>query len=240
MYNFIDNYIFLFKEYCNYILTINTISITPNTFLGVLVFGWLTSLNPCSIAILPIYFSYTSNQTNISRSTSSFLFISGFITNFMAIGIFILYFARIYKNLFSSSDLTSGILLLFVGMNLLKVLKMSTIFDNNVKKSNFRFNFYLSNFMMGFSSGLITSACNIPILIALLAWLGSLHNSWQSFLLAATYLTGYSLSIMFASILANFLDEIAFFNKVVSWTTSILGSIIVSSGIFSICRFFKL
>nr|QUE28662.1 dsbD [Porphyrostromium japonicum] len=236
IYNFIDNYIFLFKEYCNYILTINTINININTFMGILAFGWLTSLNPCSISIIPIYLSYISNKNNSSKSRTNILFFSGFVANFMIICICIIYFAKLYKQTVANSILASGILLVFLGITLLRIVSLPTIFKNPLSQSSSEINV----FTVGFSSGIVTSACNIPILITLLAWLTSLDNAMQSFLLGTTYLLGYSFSILFASILTSFLSEVNTFHKIISWCASIFGTIILSTGVFSICRFLRL
>lgn len=236
IYNFIDNYIFLFKEYCNYILTINTINININTFMGILAFGWLTSLNPCSISIVPIYLSYIGNKNDTSKNKTNILFFCGFVANFMTICICITYFAKLYKQTVANSILASGVLLVFLGITLLRIISLPTIFKNPLSKSSSEINV----FTVGFSSGIVTSACNIPILITLLTWLTSLDNTMQGFFLGATYLLGYSSSILFASILTGFLNEVNTFHKIISWCSSIFGTIILSTGVFSICRFLKL
>nr|QUE28074.1 dsbD [Sahlingia subintegra] len=239
MYNLIDNSIFLFKEYCNYILTINIINIDINTFIGIFIFGVITSLNPCSISIIPIYFTYT-NKTEIFNKNKNMLFIIGYFTNFITIGIFIIYFSKVYRNIVQFSDLTSGILLLFIGITLLKFLPITTVLTEKTILPDFIINNSVNSFIVGFTSGFLTSTCNIPIIITLITWLSSLHNSIISTSLAITYMIGYSMSIVFASALQHFLDEIVIFHRLISWLTSILGAITLSGGIFSICHFFKL
>nr|YP_010337767.1 cytochrome c biogenesis protein transmembrane region [Sahlingia subintegra]UNJ17352.1 cytochrome c biogenesis protein transmembrane region [Sahlingia subintegra] len=240
MHNFIDNYLFLFKEYFNYILTINIINININTFIGIFIFGFLTSLNPCSISIVPIYFTYTNSKGMLKSNSANLLFITGYFANFITIGIFIIYFARVYRTIVENFDLTSGILLSFIGVTLLKVLPMTSLLTEKNLPKALKINEYINTFFIGFTSGFLTSTCNIPILITLLTWLSSLNNSIISMVLAMTYLVGYSMSIIFVSILKIFLDKIVMFNHIISWLTSILGAITLSSGIFSICHFFKL
>jgi len=117
---------------------------------------------------------------------------------------------------------------------------MTNILTEKSLPTALKINQYINTFFIGFTSGFLTSTCNIPILITLLTWLSSLHNSITSTLLAITYLVGYSMSIILISFLKRFLDKIIMFNYIVSWLTSILGAITLSSGIFSICHFFKL
>nr|QUE28457.1 dsbD [Porphyrostromium boryanum] len=240
MYNIIDSYIFIFKEYCNYILTINTVNININTFIGILVFGVLTSLNPCSISIVPIYLGYIGNSSTVSKNSASVLFFSGFVANFISIGICIIYFAKLYKQVVTNSVFSSGILLIFIGITLLRIISLPTISKNSSSEINYKTGSNLNIFVVGFSSGLVTSACNVPILVTLLAWLSSLDSSIQSLLLAITYILGYSFSIFFASILTSFLSKISIFYRIVSWCISIFGSIVLSTGVFSVCRFLKL
>nr|QUE29373.1 dsbD [Erythrotrichia longistipitata] len=240
MYNLIDNYIFLFKEYCNYILTINTVYISYNTFIGIFFFGWLTSLNPCSISIIPMYLSYVGSETKTSANNNSFFFILGFFINFIVLSLLLTYSGKIYRQLFSNSDLTSGLLLMFVGVTLLKILPAVSISNKKAMKLDIKFSGSINAIAVGFSSAFITSACNIPIVIVLLTWLSSLNNPLQSLLLSITYVSGYSLSIFLASLASNFLSQIRIINQIISWITSLLGSIILSSGVFSICHFFRL
>nr|QUE29197.1 dsbD [Erythrotrichia welwitschii] len=241
MNNFLDNYIFLFKEYCNYILAINTVSINPTTFLGIFLFGWLTSLNPCSLSIIPIYLSYINNKTEKSGKKISVLFIVGFFLNFITIGLILIYFGKLYRQFFSSSDLTSGILLVFIGITLLDILPITKFkfIGNTSLDSYIGPDGYLRPITIGFSSGIITSACNIPVVIALLTWVSSLHNIVQAIFLLVIYIIGYSFSIFFVSFLTVFLKEVKLFNQLITLTTSLLGSALLSSGVFSLCRFFK-
>ena len=240
MYTFIDNYVFLFKEYCNYILNINTVEINFYTFSCVFIFGWLTSLNPCSISIIPVYLSLINSEAKISPISNTFLFILGFFLNFIMIGGSIIYFGQVYRQIFSKSDLTSGTLLIFIGINLLKIIKIPITNITNKKESNIKVNTYFQAIAMGFSSGIVTSACNIPIVVALLTWLSSLGNSIGSLLLLVTYVVGYSTSIFLAYFLNSFLTQVKFFNQITSWGISLVGCITISSGIFSLCQFFNI
>ena len=239
MYNLIDNYIFLFKEYCNYILTINTVHISYNTFIGIFFFGWLTSLNPCSISIVPIYLSYVSFETKKSSNSTTIFFVLGFLMNFVVLGILLIYFGKVYRRLFSNSDLTSGILLVFVGIALLKILPIAGVSNDKIMESDLKFGRNINSILVGFSSGFITSACNAPIVLVLLTWLSSLNSALQSLLLAITYVFGYSLSIFLASLVGKFFSQIRILNQTISWATSFVGSVVLSSGVFSICHFFK-
>nr|QUE29610.1 dsbD [Erythrotrichia foliiformis] len=239
MYNFLDNYIFLFKEYCNYILTVHTVTININTFAAIFLFGWLTSLNPCSLSIIPIYISHISNEKETPKVNTSILFILGLFTNFIIIGSLFIYFAQIYKQFVINFNATSGFLLIFIGVNLLQIFPISSLFINKTQAADVKSNGYLNSFTLGFSSGIITSACNIPILVALLTWLSSLNNYIQSISLSITYTLGYCLSIFSASFLTKFLNQLQVFNRITSWTTSVVGAFMLSSGIFSLCHFFQ-
>ena len=240
MYILIDNYVFLFKEYCNYILNINTVEVNFYTFFFIFIFGLLTSLNPCSLSIIPVYLSLINNEEEISNTNNTFLFILGFVINFIMIGGSIIYFGQVYRQFFSRSDLTSGILLIFIGINLLRIIKIPIISTGNQEKSKIKANSYFQTIIVGFSSGVVTSACNIPIVAAFLTWLSSLENIIESFLLLVIYIVGYSTSIFVAYFLNNFLTQVKFFNQVTSWGISFFGCITISTGVFSLCQFFNI
>nr|QUE29977.1 dsbD [Erythrocladia irregularis] len=238
LYSFIDNYIFYFKEYCRHLLMLQNVKLSFNLIIVVFILGICTSFNPCSISIIPIFFSYITRTKVKDRLAANLCFILGTFTNFIILGESAILIRGSYNQLLTNSNLVTGCALIFIGCTLLNLFPFDKLVSS--RQRQVKSNFIVNSFFMGFSSGLVTSACNIPIIIALLSWLSSFPNQLQSFLFLLVYFFGYSLSIVFISILSNIVDEIVFFNSILSLITSAFGMFMVSNGTFLICKFLNL
>nr|QUE28251.1 hypothetical protein [Pseudoerythrocladia kornmannii] len=217
-------------------------NLTPSLNMIIIIFilGILTSLNPCSISIIPIYLSYITNVELEKRILTNIFFILGSCINFLLIGEAAISITSFYNKILVNSDLTTGVALVFIGIVLLRLIPLDIIVQKNQNNSPTKSNFLLSAFFLGSSSGFVTSACNIPVIIALLSWLSIFSNPLQSVFLLLVYFLGYSLSLVFISILSNIMDQIGFLNNILSWITSLFGMFLLSNGIFLICTFIQL
>nr|YP_010336976.1 cytochrome c biogenesis protein transmembrane region [Madagascaria erythrocladioides]QUE29009.1 dsbD [Madagascaria erythrocladioides]UNJ16561.1 cytochrome c biogenesis protein transmembrane region [Madagascaria erythrocladioides] len=235
MYNFIDNYIFYFKQYCNYFLRLNSIEFNLVTGGVIFMLGILTSLNPCSLSILPLYFSYLLNSKNQNNLINSFYFIIGIFTNFLFIGILAIYVGKLNKNFLETENFFSSIILIMIGLGLLKIIPLN-FFQFRESNNNITTTCSANFFVLGLTSSFTTSACNMPIITALFAWLSSLKDTISIILFLMSYIVGYSLSIIIAFSINKLIEKTNILNTIVSWLSSIIGIITLSNGIFLFCN----
>nr|QUE28821.1 dsbD [Porphyropsis coccinea] len=238
--NIIDNYTFFFKEYCRYLIILKEVDLSFGIMFAFFVIGLLTSLNPCSISIAPIYLSYTTKIKSNQKINFNLFFIIGSSLNFLGMGIISIYVGNLYKNLLANFELTNGLIFILIGMSLLNLIPFDQFSTANRRKINIKNGVSLNSFILGFTSSFITSACNIPIIIVLFSLLSTLENHFHSLLLLCCYFIGYSASIFSLSILTSLVDKIVFFNKIIYWITSLFGIILISNGTVLVCNFFTI
>nr|YP_010903580.1 thiol:disulfide interchange protein [Hypnea wynnei]WCH56432.1 thiol:disulfide interchange protein [Hypnea wynnei] len=160
-----------------------------------LIGGILTFLNPCLISILPISFS---SIQKINKKNYKNAFIYGLTTSNIIVIIIITIFAQFYSRIAFYIPIFSSILTICIGLNLLDLLQINFSFLNKwleIKKDN---NYYITNWITGFTIGINSLTCSTPILTTITVWLNYSPSALWGGLYILFFLTGYTLPVFFS------------------------------------------
>nr|YP_009244152.1 cytochrome c biogenesis protein transmembrane region [Gelidium elegans]AMK96394.1 cytochrome c biogenesis protein transmembrane region [Gelidium elegans] len=223
--------LYYIEQYLSHIISTDLNDLNPLTLCFLIISGCLTSFNPCFISIMPLIISYTSSQKS---SYLNLIFFSIGLTLSFLLSIILIYFVDYqYRSILKSLPLISSSITIFLGLSLLQILSVHispTNFHTVIFKRHSQINFFIMGTVIGFSS----IPCSTPILATVLFWISFTSNFSLGLIYLLFYIIGIMLPILAFLNLINQYQNFTIFNKL--WSKSILlsGSIVLSSGIFSL------
>lgn len=188
---YLELYFYKFQQSIDNLLYFNS---STNGFIIVLILclsGALTSINPCTISILPIYLAYIDSKYEKKLNNKSFFcgLCSGLILFVVCLSIV----RAKYYYLLVRLPLFLSIVTITLGLNWLQVFGNS-IGLMYVKLPKFlSLSSYSQDYLVGLSLGLNTITCSTPVLLALFLWL----PYTDSFAITLTYMFFYLLGCIF-------------------------------------------
>lgn len=197
-------------------------------FLG----GVITSLNPCSISIFPILFSYINNSKK-TKDTTNKLIIGIFISRTIIIGTSIL-LNEAYKNFSHYIPFFTSISTILIGLNLLQILYLSNFSINKYLIFLSKLNKVLKDYSIGLILGFSSLSCTTSIHFALGQFINSPNNN--NITLSLFYITIYILGYMSPVVILTNINNIYIkLNNITrTWNTIsyLNGCLVLSFGIF--------
>nr|YP_010902985.1 thiol:disulfide interchange protein [Hypnea pseudomusciformis]WCH55039.1 thiol:disulfide interchange protein [Hypnea pseudomusciformis]WCH56632.1 thiol:disulfide interchange protein [Hypnea pseudomusciformis] len=160
-----------------------------------LIGGILTCFNPCLLSILPISLSSIQNIQTPKNQTA--LMYGLIISNIIIITI-ITIFTQSYNKITIYIPILSSILTIFIGLNLLQLLKLNFYFLNKYLTINKNKNYWLTTLITGFTIGINSSTCSTPILTTITIWLNHSSNILSGISYILFYLIGYTMPVFFS------------------------------------------
>nr|ARO91287.1 thiol:disulfide interchange protein [Rhodochaete parvula]ASK39634.1 cytochrome c biogenesis protein transmembrane region [Rhodochaete parvula] len=243
MVNFIETYVFYFKQYSSNIISLSSIDFNLASFFVVFLFGILTSLNPCSLSIIPLYVSYIADNKTKNKQELNISFIIGILLNFLTISSLIIYFSNLYKVFLNNIDILLILNFVIIGLSLLKIISWENQFIFN-RRFFVKFQYMLTPtvkfLILGFGSSFITSSCNLPIFVSFIVWLTVFQRPINIILFFITYFIGYSTCLIISIIISRVIKKISVYQVILSWCTAFVGCATLSNGIFLLCNYVNL
>ena len=218
-------------------LLINNGLIHPNPFTLLLIFmgGFLTSLGPCSISLLPITVAYLAgfknNQSPLQRTIS---FCSGIVISLVILGSLSGFLGKIYGQLPGFFSIFISFLAIAMGLNLLGLFKFSLpsgpdpeIWKNLAPPA-------LAPVSAGLAFGLASSPCTTPVLAVLLAWVAKQGNPLSGTIFLGSFAIGQIVPLFIAGTFAASIPKLLSFRNIGKWVPPISGVILLTVGLISL------
>lgn len=186
--------------------------ITENLWISpiiALVAGFLTSLMPCCISTLPLIIGYVSTSEDQSKKRSlkiSLMFSLGMTITLTVIGV-LAAFATIFMGQIAGNwwNIFLAVIMVLMTLQIWEVINIipSTNAVTKAKKRG-----YIGALIAGLLSGLFSSSCSTPVLIALFTIIASSDNLILGIVLLLFYSAGNSILSIVAGVSTGALNRI--------------------------------
>ena len=166
----------------------------PAVFVG----GATTASNPCVLAMIPLLMSVVAGTEAESVKKSlgfSALFVLGLSITFSALGLISALMGRMLGDIGPFWKYLVAAVCLIMGLHLLGLFKFNISLPQPV---NIRKGGPLGAFLLGLLFGVVSTPCAVPILVVLLAYVGSQGNVVYGGFLLLVYALGHSALILIA------------------------------------------
>lgn len=175
--------------------------------------GIISSFSPCILSSLPLIIGYVNKYGKKDKKTAfkySLFFSLGIIITFTSLGIISSLVGRLFVSGSKLWYLLLGIVMLFVGLQLIGVIE----YNNNSCKVPQKRKGLLGALFLGILGGILSSPCSTPILIAILAFVGTKGNILLGFFMLLLYSIGHCFVIILSGTSLGFVESINESSKV--------------------------
>ena len=227
-----DNYIYYIQKYFITVMSlqINTFNLVTSFILFIA--GIITSLNPCLLSIIPLSLSYLSLVS--TTSNNKLYFFSGLSTSFLVFFVFSLTLNHQYISLLHFFPILSSVGFIFIGLNLLQIITLSSSFLNINKFSLKHISTRMKAYTIGIILGSSSFPCSISVLVTASLTLSYIYSYSLSIIYIFIYLSGTLISLFILinlAVLYTKLPKIVYlFNNI----SLVSGCFFVGIGIFSL------
>lgn len=204
------------------------------TFMAVYVAGLLTSISPCTLAIIPVMIGYIGGYGHPSRFKGFFLslfFVLGMSLTFALLGILAVGLRNIFGAVGMVWYFIIGGICILMGLNLLQVWQMRLPVLKIVPP---RLGGYFGALVVGLFFGIVASPCATPVLVAILAMVTSTANIFLGGLLLFFYGLGHGVPLILAGTFTGLLKSIKGCQKNAQYVSYVSGIILVLIGLYFI------
>nr|YP_009399237.1 thiol:disulfide interchange protein [Kapraunia schneideri]ARW68843.1 thiol:disulfide interchange protein [Kapraunia schneideri] len=236
-YNLFDNYYVALYYVQYYFYSLILLSNQSNFFLLLLLFlllGILTVLTPCFLSLLPIGLSYITSRNDSFNSIA--LFISGMLTSFLFVFIFI-DTITVYISV-NQLPFFSNFLILILGLDLMNVLDISKVYLslNSLINISSQKNLLLQKYLTGLIIGLSVLPCNTSILFIFNFIIRNINNAVSLTIYFVVYLLGLIMPLVIIFIFKLYSLGIKYLSSVWYVFNSLLGFFLFTSSLFSLLK----
>ena len=206
----------------------------PITFLLIFTAGFLTSLGPCSLSLLPITIAYIGGSNNKNNEIKILSFCSGVILSLILLGALSGFLGKIYGQVPHIFTTSISIFAILMGLNLLGIIKFQLPNSPNFKFIEEKVPRFLSPLVAGVAFGLASSPCITPVLATLLAWVSQTKNPILSIIFLFFFGLGQVMPLIIAGIATDNLRKLLELRQFSQIIPSLSGFILITLGILNI------
>jgi len=209
-------------------------------FLG----GLLSFLSPCVLPLIPSYVSFitgisfddfkSGDKARVRKLTliNSSIFVLGFSTVFILLGVFSSYVGRLLSMYYDHIRIIGGILIITMGLYVMGVLKLNFLASDKRVHLKSKPRGYFGSFIVGLTFGAGWTPCIGPILGSILLIASTTGSALQGFYLLLVYSLGLAIPFLATSLAINaFLSNFAVIQKYMKVIMVISGLLLISFGV---------
>ena len=183
----------------------------------VLLAGILTSLTPCSLSTIPLIIGYISGGINDTKKALklSLVFALGGAITFTILGVIASLAGSLIGTTSSIWYIILGILMLLMALQtweLIEIIPSTYLVSKNKKKG------YIGALIAGILSGIFSSPCATPVLIAILTIVAGSGNILWGMLLLLIYSIGHGTLAVVAGTSVGFVKKMVSNKKFGMWS----------------------
>ncbi|WP_420063649.1 cytochrome c biogenesis CcdA family protein [Prochlorococcus marinus] len=204
---------------------------TPLILVIIFFSGLLTSLGPCSLSLLPITVAYLAGFKGKQKPYQrSLIFSSGIVFSLVILGSLSGLFGKIYGQLPEGFNVLVALVAIFMGLNLLGVVKLRLPNGPNPDKWAKHIPPPLAPMAAGIAFGLAASPCTTPVLAVLLTWIAQNGTPLKGIIFLACFGSGQVMPLLLAGTVAGSIPKLLALRPISQWIPAISGVIFLTTG----------
>ncbi|HAG82017.1 MAG TPA: cytochrome C biogenesis protein [Cyanobacteria bacterium UBA12227] len=199
--------------------------------------GFLTSLTPCMLSMLPITIGYIGGYETKGRlqaATQSAWFALGLATTLAGLGIVAASVGRVYGQVGLGLPIVVSLIAIIMGLNLLEALPLQLPSFGGMEWISQDWPKGVRSYLIGLTFGLVASPCSTPVLATLLAWVATTQDWILGGILLLSYTAGYVAPLIVAGTFTASIKKLLELRQWSSWITPASGILLVGFGVFSL------
>jgi len=170
----------------------NPIILVPLAFIG----GFIASISPCILSLLPVNLSYIGTLKITSRRAAfakAGMFVLGVVTVFSLFGLFASFAAAVLVDYRGYFNVVVGAIILLMGLSFAGIIHLSLPQPKASVSA-------AGPYGVGLTFALVSSPCSSPVLFSVIAAAAATGSQWVSVVTLMSYGLGYTAIIFFASL----------------------------------------
>ncbi len=197
--------------------------------------GLLTSLNPCSISLLPITAAYLAGfKNNLTPYQRSLSFCGGILCSLVLLGSLSGLIGRIYGQVPGLIAPLVALLAIGMGLNLLGLIKFPfpegpdpISWQKKVPKA-------IAPIAAGLAFGLAATPCTTPVLAVLLGWIAQSGKPLIGITLLASFGLGQVMPLLLVGTASATIPSLLALRPISSWIPKLSGVFFLVTGLLSL------
>ncbi|MGJ4931506.1 cytochrome c biogenesis CcdA family protein [Bradyrhizobium sp. HKCCYLS2038] len=210
----------------------------PGAFAG----GLLSFASPCILPLVPPFLCYIAgtsmedlSKEKLDRSRivlTSFAFVLGFTTIFVALGATASFLGRIISSNIASIGYVAGAIIIAMGLHFLGIIRIPYLYRSVTVQTEVSPGTFVGAYVMGLAFAFGWTPCAGPILATILFIAGAEDSVSRGVWLLLLYSAGVGLPFMIAAMFASyFMTLVARFRQYLGLVEKVMGASLVVTGV---------
>ncbi|KJF26991.1 hypothetical protein TZ02_10465 [Clostridium aceticum] len=199
--------------------------------------GFVTSISPCLLSMLPVMVGYIGGYDDHATRTRgfslSFVFVLGLATTFAILGLAAASLGLVFGQIGAIWYYILSAIAIIMGLNLFGVISFKM---PGLKKMPLKLNGYSGAYLMGLFFGLVASPCATPVLAVVITYVALQRElAYGSFLLFV-YGLGHGLPLIIAGTFTALLKKLPIVQYYTQYVHYFSGGILIFLGLYLLSR----
>ena len=195
-------------------------------FILLFISGVFSSLNPCSISILPVAISYLN--TDVKNHYRKEALIAGITSSLIILTLFTSVFQTFVLNI----PIIYSSFMICLGLSLLGIIQLNFMTFNITNT----YSYLMQDYITGLIIGLNSASCSTPILATIIFWISQSKSTALGLIYSMCYILGYMLPLLLIIKVTISYTQLINFKNLWNYFIPISGSIILGLGTLSLFK----